>query len=120
MVFVGHRGLIHLRSHSTPYLCVLSGRHLRSFQRHDLFMPRARTTIHVDVNNVFYFFFIKSRFLTLFNVLSVSYCLVAKVLFLLNLLNSEIKRISNDGLSTAAIGNSLSKSHNCQTLSCTL
>ena len=41
-----------------------------------------------------------------------------KRFILLNLLNSEMKRLFSDGFNTAAIGNSLTKSHNTQALSC--
>ena len=65
----------------------------------------------IDVKNVFYIFFIKNAFSNVFNFLNVFYFLVAKFFILLNLLNSEIKRLLSDGFNTAAIGNSLTKSH---------
>ena len=59
----------------------------------------------------------------LFNVLyifNVFYFQVPRILILLNLLISYIKRLLSDRFNMAAIGNSLMKSHSSQTLSCTL
>ena len=76
----------------------------------------------IDVKRLlrFFIYFIKTRFLTFFYFLNVSYFLVAKVFILPNLRNSEIKWLLSDGFKPADTGNSLTKSHNCQTLSCTL
>src|SRR6218665_3681999 len=72
-------------------------------------------------NKRFYFFYLfyKNAFFNVFYFLNVFYLLVAKFFILLNLLNSERKRLLSYGFNTVAIGNSLTKNHNYQTLSCT-
>ena len=65
--------------------------------------------VAIDVKIVFTFsiIFIKRVLKTFSYVLNVLYFLVAKILILLNLLNSYIKRLLSDGFNVAAIGNSL-------------
>jgi len=65
-------------------------------------------------------FFYKKSFLTLFIFWTFFILKMPKFLILVNLLNSYIKRLINDEFNMAAIGNSLMKSHNPQTLSCIL
>ena len=87
-------------------------------------MTSAVNAIHVDVKKRFYVFYLfyKKRVFKGFYFLNVFNFLVTKYFIILNLLNSEIKRLLSDGFNTAArpIGNSMTKSHNYQTLSCTL
>ena len=73
----------------------------------------------IDVNNVF-IIFTKYAFLMFFILWMSCYFLAAKLLILLNLLNSYIKRLLSDGFNMADIGNSLMKSHSSQTLDYTL
>lgn len=67
--------------------------------------------------NVFDIFFQTRVFNVFLNVFLLS---IGHILILLNLQNSEIKRLLGDEFNTAAIGNSATMIHNSQTLSCTL
>src|SRR6218665_1806639 len=76
----------------------------------------------IDVKIVFTFFLLflqNNAFLNVFCLLNISYFLVSRILTLLNLLISYIKRLLSDGFNMAAIGNFM-KSHSPQTLSGTL
>jgi len=57
-----------------------------------------------------FYYFHKNAFLT-FLFFNVFYFLMEKCVILQNLLNSDIKRLLSDGFNTAAVGNSLTKSH---------
>jgi len=71
----------------------------------------------IVVKNVFDIFFQTRVFNVFLNVFLLS---IGHILILLNLQNSEIKRLLSERLETADIGNSLTKSQDCQTLSCTV
>src|SRR6218665_76056 len=96
----------------------------------------------IDVKNVFTIFFIKTALLT-FYIFQLFDFLVATFFIQLNLQNPEIEEEEEEeenkedeeevgrgeigcgevldvGYNMTAIGNSLTKSHNCQALSCTL
>src|SRR6218665_335510 len=69
-------------------------------------------TLVISCKNVFRFFYYKKRVFSIFLFFHFS---AAKFVILVNLLNSEIKRVSSYGFNRATITNSLTKRHNSQT-----